>query len=124
MSQTRPATPSAAAPNVPPGETPTSGLAGDWPTNAADTVERVVDSIRTTTAGPAVVASRVVVYGLVGAVLAIIALVLLLALLMRVLDVLLPREVWLPDLVIGVLLGLVGVLLWRKRRQPAAQHQR
>jgi hypothetical protein len=94
-------------------------LGGDWPVRAADTVERVVDSVRSKTTGPAIVASRAIVYGLVGAVLGIIALVLLLAALVRALDAYLPRGVWLPYLIVGALLGVAGLWLWRKRR-PAS----
>lgn len=94
-------------------------IGGDWPARAADTVERVVDTVRSKTTGPAIVISRVVVYGLVGLVLGIIAFVLLLISLMRVLDSYLPLGVWLPDLIIGGVLGLVGLAMWRKRR-PAS----
>src|SRR5690349_25113812 len=76
-------------------------LEGDWPVRAADTVERVVDTVRSKTTGPAIVASRAVVYGVVGAVLAIIAATLLIAAIIRVLDVYLPRGVWLPYLILG-----------------------
>jgi hypothetical protein len=95
-------------------------LGGDWPVRAADTVERVVDTVRSKTTGPAIVISRAVVYGLVGVVLGIIALVLALGALIRGLDVLLPRGVWLPDLILGALTGLIGLILWRKRRPSAA----
>jgi hypothetical protein len=91
-------------------------LSGDWPARAADTVERVVDSVRSKTTGPAIVVSRAIVYGFVGAVLATVALVLFLAALIRALDVYLPRGIWLPYLILGGLLGLSGALLWRKRR--------
>ena len=92
-------------------------LEGDWPVRAADTVERVVDTVRSKTTGPAIVASRAVVYGVVGAVLAIIAVTLSVAALIRVLDAYLPRGVWLPYVILGTVLGLTGALLWRKRRQ-------
>ena len=92
-------------------------LEGDWPVRAADTVERVVDTVRSKTTGPAIVASRAVVYGFVGAVLGIIAVTLLIAALIRVLDVYMPRGVWLPYVILGAVLGLVGALLWRKRGQ-------
>jgi hypothetical protein len=94
-------------------------IGGDWPARAADSVERVVDSVRSKTTGPAIVISRVLVYGLVGVVLGIIALVLLLIALMRVLDSYLPQGVWLPDVIFGGLLGVAGLFSWRKRR-PAS----
>jgi hypothetical protein len=91
-------------------------LGGDWPVRATDTVERVVDTVRSKTTGPAIVISRAVVYGLVGLVLAVIALVLLLAAVLRALDAYLPQEVWLPYFILGGLTGLIGLVLWRKRR--------
>jgi hypothetical protein len=90
-------------------------LGGDGPVRATDTVERVVDSVRSKTTGPAIVVSRVVVYGLVAAVLALVALVLVLVSLVRLLDVYLPRGVWLPDLILGAVLALAGGLAWHKR---------
>jgi hypothetical protein len=118
MSDVRTAPP-APAPRATDGATD-GPLGGDWPVRATDTVERVVETVRSKTTGPAIVASRAIVYGLVGVVLAIIALVLVVAAAVRVLDVLLPRGVWLPDLVLGVVTGVLGLLLWRKRRPAAA----
>ena len=105
-------------PALPPAERGLGGgvLNGDWPSRAADTVEQVVDSVRSKTTGPAIIASRAVVYGFVGVVLGVIALILLLVSAIRLLDSYLPRGVWLPDLILGVVLGLGGALLWRKRR--------
>jgi hypothetical protein len=112
--------PPAPAPRATDGGPVDGALGGDWPVRAADTVERVVGTVRSKTTGPAIVASRAVVYGLVGVVLGVIALVLVVAALIRLLDVLLPRGVWLPDLVLGLVTGVIGLLLWRKRRPTAA----
>ncbi|MDH4144797.1 MAG: phage holin family protein [Acidimicrobiia bacterium] len=91
-------------------------VSGEWPTQAADTVERVVGQVRTKTTGPLIVASRAVVYGIVAAVLGIVAVILALVALVRLLDVVLPAEVWLPYLILGGIFVLVGMVLWRKRR--------
>ncbi|MEO7427847.1 MAG: hypothetical protein ABIY48_00540, partial [Acidimicrobiales bacterium] len=49
---------------------------GDWPAQAADTIERVVGSVRDKTTGPAITLARWVVYGtfalVVGSVLAVL----------------------------------------------------
>jgi hypothetical protein len=104
---------------TPPADASLAGgvLGGDWPVRATDTVERVVDTVRSKTTGPAIVVSRVVVYGVVAAVLGALALVLGLVALVRLLDVYLPRGVWVPDLILGGGLGLAGLFAW-SRRQP------
>jgi hypothetical protein len=90
-------------------------LPDDWPVQAADAVERVVDGVRAKTTGPAIVVSRVVVYGLVATVLGIVAFVLALVGFVRALDVILPRGVWLAYLVLGTIFLLAGLVVWRKR---------
>lgn len=90
----------------------------DWTVQAADTIERVVGSIRDKTAVPLATVARALVYGLLAAVIGTAALVLLITGLVRVLDTVLPRGVWLPDLILGTLFTLVGFVLWRKRKPP------
>ena len=90
-------------------------LGGDWPVKAADAVERLVDTIRSKTTGPAIVASRLLVYGLVAIVLALIAAVLLLTLLVRLFVSICQGQVWLADLVMGGLFSFAGLMLWRRR---------
>jgi hypothetical protein len=107
-------------PTTAPNSAPDGGLAagmlgGDWPVRATDTVERVVDTVRSKTTGPAIVISRVVVYGLVAAVLGITALVLVLVALVRLLDAYLPRGVWLPYFILGAVLAVAGAVAWRQR---------
>ena len=90
-------------------------LQGDWPVRAADAIERLVDQVRAKTTGPAIIASRWVVYGLVLAFLGIFALVLLVVGLVRGLDVAIPGDVWIVYAILGVVCLLGGLLLWRKR---------
>lgn len=90
----------------------------DWTVQAADTIERVVVSIRDKTAVPLTTVARALVYGLLAAVIGTAAMVLFVTGLIRVLDTLLPRSVWLPDLILGTLFTLVGFVLWRKRKPP------
>ena len=97
---------------------PRAAATTDWTVQAADTIERVVGSIRDKTSVPLTTIARALVYGLLAAVIGIAALVLLITGLLRVLDTVLPRGVWLPDLILGTLFTLVGFVLWRKRKPP------
>ena len=103
-----------------PGAVGAASLLGeDWPAQAADTIERVVGSIRSKTTEPIEGIARVVVYGLLAAVLGVAALVILTIGAVRFVDAYLPGEVWSAHLLIGILFSLGGLLLWSKRTAPA-----
>lgn len=87
----------------------------DWPTQTADTIERLVGTVRSKTTEPVERIVRTVVYGIIAAVLGVAALVLLIVALVRLLDVLVPGEVWSAYLVLGVIFVLAGLFLWSKR---------
>lgn len=93
----------------------TRSTSSDWPVQAADTIERVVGTVRENTADRLVGVARWVVYGILAAFLGITALVLLVVALIRVLDVYLPSGVWLPDVILGGIFTLAGLFLWSKR---------
>lgn len=95
-------------------------LQGDWPVRAADAIERLVDQVRSKTTGPAIIASRWVVYGLVLAFLALAALVLFVIGLVRGLDVAIPGDVWIVYAILGAICLLAGVFLWTKRSGTSA----
>jgi len=104
----------------------TSASSDDWPAQAADTIVKVVGSVRDRTTGPALTASRGVVYGTLAAVLGTTALVLLCILLLRgvvlgvdgilgVLDIdRAGRAVWIAHLLLGAGFSLGGWAMWRK----------
>lgn len=100
----------------------TSGVRGpstigpdDWPVQAADTVERVVGLVRDKAVAPVEKAARLAVYGVLAGVLGVVALVLVAIAAVRVLDELLPSDVWLAHAVVGGIFTLGGVFLWSKR---------
>lgn len=93
----------------------------DWTAQAADTIERVVGAVRDKTTVPLTTVARALVYGLLAAVVGTTALVLVVVALVRMLDVVLPRGVWLPDLILGTLFTLVGLVLWSKRTRKEPQ---
>jgi hypothetical protein len=92
---------------------------GDWAAQTADTIERVIGSVRGKTSEPVERIARVVVYGLVAAFLGIAALVLLAIIIVRVLDIAIPGQVWPAHLITGGIFTVAGLLLWRKRRVKA-----
>lgn len=112
----------------PPTEPPSPGaglgpvgdwLAGEWPAQAADRIESVIGGVRRKTTGPAMVASRAVVYGLVAIVFAAAAGILLLIAVLRGLDALLPT--WAVQLIVGGVLCLAGFICWSKRTPKETQ---
>ena len=88
----------------------------EWPVQAADSVERVIGSIRDKTTVPLTTVARAIVFGLLAAVMGTAVVVLLAIAAVRLVDVYLPEDVWAAHLVVGMLFTLVGLFLWSKRR--------
>jgi hypothetical protein len=92
-----------------------------WPSELADTVERVVGQVRDRATKPAVHVTRGIVFGLLAAILGVVAITLLLVGATRGLQVLLAlflplgRAVYLSYLIVGGILCLAGALFLRKR---------
>jgi drug/metabolite transporter (DMT)-like permease len=98
---------------------------GDWPEQAADTIERVVGSVRDKTSGPLTTVAQALVYGLLAAILGVAAAVLFAVGLERVLiDLLLEDDVWAAHLIVGGIFILAGMFLWSKRRAKPAKDER
>ena len=101
---------------------PANGVdATDWPAQAADTIERVVQNVRDKTTGPAINAARWLVAGLFLLIPATLAVVLLLVLLARLLNVYLPDSVfgedhmWAAYAILGTVISVIGLVLLSKR---------
>jgi hypothetical protein len=93
----------------------------DWASQTADSIEKVVVTLRSKTADPLERIVRIVVYGVLAAALGMTALVLLLAALVRAVDIAIPGEVWSAHLAIGGIFTLLGLFLWAKRRRPSGE---
>jgi len=97
----------------------------DWPAQAADTIERVVGSVRDKTTGPAITVARGLVYGMFALLVGSAVAVLLAISAVRALDVYLPDAVvgeqhtWAAHLLVGGVFALVGMVLWSKRSAPS-----
>lgn len=101
------------------------GPPSDWPAQAADTIERVVGTVRDKTTGPAITAARWVVYGTFALIVGSVVGVLVAVAAVRALDVYLPnawvgeQHTWAAHLVVGAVFSLTGMLLWSRRAAPA-----
>ena len=99
---------------------PVPGLPPDWHLKATDRIVSTVDQVRVKTSGPAIKVSRAVVFGLLGALLAVVALIVFLIGIVRLLNILLPQDVWLVYMILGGVFCLAGFFLWSKRPRRAA----
>ncbi len=94
----------------------------DWPARASATVVQYVGTVRDKTTGPALVASRYAVYVLAIALIAVVLLILLMVLAVRLLvsatgmlSFIELGETWLAYYILGGLLMLGGLIMWRKK---------
>lgn len=98
----------------------------NWATETTDTVVRLVDNVKAKTTKPAVLAARGLVFGLLAAFLGLFALLLLLIGMTRGLQGALDwqfehaRSVYISYFVVGGLLSIVGLLLFKKRNAESA----
>lgn len=92
----------------------------DWPTQAADTIERVVGTVRDKTTGPILTVARAIVYGLFAAFTGLTLAVLFAVALVRLLDAYLPEavfgsdHVWAAHGLVGLVFVAVGLFCWSK----------
>jgi hypothetical protein len=91
----------------------------DWTSDAADFIERSVATLRDRTVEPAHTAVRVVVFGILGALIAIPALVLAFVGLFRVIVIIEQGYVWAAWLTMGGIFLLAGAFCWSKRNPKA-----
>jgi hypothetical protein len=97
----------------------------DWPAQAADTIERVVQGVRDKTTGPAITAVRWLVASVFLVLAGTMVLILLAVALVRLVDAYLPDDifgedhVWAAHGIVGLLLALTGLVLLGKRRGGA-----
>jgi hypothetical protein len=84
----------------------------DWPSRTADSIERVVTTVRDRTTRPLLVAGRAIVFGVLAAMVGVAAVVLLSIIIVRVLVILTDRA-WVANMILGALFVIAGfVLLW------------
>src|SRR5436190_21886834 len=92
----------------------------DWAARTADSIERVVTTVRDRTTRPLLLAGRAIVFGLLAAMLGVTAVVLLSIAVVRVVVILTDRA-WLAYLILGGLFVIVGLVLLRLRNSAAEE---
>jgi hypothetical protein len=106
-------------PDATPSAAPSAGA--DWPAQAADTIERVVGSVRDKTTGPAITVARALVYGTFALLVGTSVAILLAISGVRALDVYLPDAVfgedhtWVAHAIIGGIFTIGGMVMWSQR---------
>ena len=94
---------------------PGPGDGTDWTVQAADTVERVVGTIRDKTSVPLTTVARALVFGVVAGIMGLTVLVLVAVGLVRAVDVVTGEDnVWIAHLIVGGIFAVVGGFLLRK----------
>src|SRR5215210_6819009 len=92
----------------------------DWTTDLLDRLDHYIELVRSNTTDRLVKVARLLVFGLIAAILGAMAGVVALIALIRILDIVLPREVWLPYVVLGAIFLGLGMFLWSKKTAPVA----
>ena len=98
----------------------------DWPAQAADTIERAVQSVRDKTTGPAITAARWFVAGIYVLIAGIVVAVLFAIALVRILDAYIPdwwvgdEHVWLAHGFVGAICAAAGLWMLSRRSKPDA----
>jgi hypothetical protein len=99
---------------------PVPGLPEDWHVRATDKIVSTVDTVKVKTSGPAIKVSRALVFGLLGAFISLIALIVFLIGFVRLLNNVIPKDVWLVYLILGAVFMAAGAFAWSKRPRRAA----
>ncbi len=86
----------------------------------AGQIDDLVETIRSNTTDRLIRVTRMVVYGLLVAVVGAMATIVLIISAIRVLDYWLPYEVWLPYFLLGACFMGFGLLLWSRRSASPA----
>ena len=93
----------------------------DWTKDLLDRLDHYIDVVRSNTTDRLVKVARVLVFGVIAMILGSMAGIIALITLIRLLDIVLPREVWLPYMVLGAIFLLLGMFAWSKKTAPAAK---
>jgi H+/Cl- antiporter ClcA len=97
-----------------------------WATETTDRLVTLIETVRSQTTQKLVYAARGIVFGLIALIVGSFALVILIVMLMRALQSLIElattweRAVYLSYLILGAILTLVGMVLFKKRNSSTA----
>src|SRR5579885_1070941 len=91
----------------------------DWTTDLLDRLDHVIELVRSNTTDRLVKVARVVVFGLMGAIVGTMVAVIAVIGIIRLLNEMLPSGVWLPDMILGAIFVAFGLFAWAKAHAPA-----
>lgn len=91
----------------------------DWTTDLLDRLDHYIELVRSNTTDRLVKVARLLVFGLVAAVVGTMVAVVALIGAIRLLDEILPSSVWLPYVILGAIFLAGGLFAWRKANAPA-----
>ena len=89
----------------------------DWAADTADRLDQLVGTIRSQTTDRILSIARLLVYGLLAAILGLMAALLGIVMLVRFADAMIPQEVWLTYFVLGAIFLVAGMFCWSKRKE-------
>jgi uncharacterized MAPEG superfamily protein len=98
-----------------------NGTSGDWADQAAGAIEGFIDGLHDRAIVPLLTAARIVVYGLLAAIVGTATIILFAIALVRFIDIYLGNlvhlasVVWLADLIAGAIFVAAGLFLWSGR---------
>jgi hypothetical protein len=98
------------------GPATTDQAGSDWTDQVADLVVDTVDKIRSKTTGPIQNVLQAVAYVLIALIVAIPMAIAFFAGTIRLLDWAIPGDVWIAYSILAVILWLVGLILWSRRK--------
>jgi hypothetical protein len=116
------------AKTTPAAPAPAADSGQDWPARATETIVEQIQRIRDKTTGPALTAAHWAVYAAFAISLGTVALVIFVIGAVRLLDVYLPDAVfgdthmWAAHTIMGSLLLLAGLILYRVKVSPARRN--
>ena len=93
----------------------------DWTKDLLDRLDHYIEVVRSNTTDRLVKVARLVVFGVIALILGSMAGIVALIALVRVLDIVLPREVWLPYVLLGAIFLGAGLFLWSKKTAPTVK---
>lgn len=92
----------------------------DWAVETVDKLQSVIDKVRSQTTDRLVSISRILVFGLLAAVMGLMSLVLVVIAFIKLVNVVTDRP-WLTYLIVGAIFTGFGLLLWSKKEPRPAK---
>ena len=117
----QPQVPSSGPRRPDPAGAPAATATPEWAVGALDRLDGVIAKVRSATTERLVKVARLVVYGLLAAIMGATALVLVVIAAVRALDRLIPGPVWSVYLPLGAIFSAAGAFLWSKKTQRPAR---